>query len=131
MNHCSLEKQMAQPALPLREGEGSSAVRNGEEDCLRWLFLMNGRKKPQPNNEKHKPQPVSALSPRGVAPQSTVAFCEGRYLVSPFIHQRLPPGEDYPSQSTAIVLQNATVRSEDALSGRWSCLPPEHCFLWI
>lgn len=105
---------MAEPALPLREGEGSSAVGNGEGYCLSWLFLMNGQKNPTPTM-RHKSHSLRQPLPKWCCSSERCCLLR-RQIFGLATHQRLPPG-DYPSRSTAIVLQNARVPSEDASSG--------------
>lgn len=121
MDHCSVERWMAQPALPPGEGDGTSAAGIGKGHCLRWLFLMNGwTKNNQTPTVRNKSHSLCQPSPQGWCSLGHCAFCECRCLVFA-IHQQWPLG-DSPSWSTAIVLQNARARSEDALSGNWGLI---------
>lgn len=114
----SLEKWVAWPALLLREGEGSSAVRNGEGYCLSWVFLMNSQKNPQNPTMRsirhglHQPSPHTVLLLRALLP-SVKAGSWSR-------HSPATTRGRLPLESTAVVLQNPTVPSEDASSGNWS-----------
>lgn len=82
MDHCSVERWMAQPALPPGEGAGTSAVRIGKGHCRRWLFLMNGwMKNNQTPTVKNKSHSLCQPSPQGWCFSEHCAFCECRCLV--------------------------------------------------
>lgn len=77
---------------------------------VEWLI----EKQPNPNSEKQKPQPVSALSPGVVLLRPLCLLWMQMFGLA--IHQQWSLGHS-PSWSTAIVLQNARALSEESWSG--------------
>lgn len=82
---------MAEPALPLREGEGSSAVGNGEGCCPSWLFLMNGQKNPT-STMRHKSHSLRQPLPKWCCSSEHCCLLR-RQILGLATRQRLPPGD--------------------------------------